>query len=656
MITFQVQNLKHWLKQTIIACLPLVMSMSLIWSQQAPAAQAQPAPPKPVLLSGTGAPGTAPQPLSDADRAKLQDPLFQLVLKDHADAKTLADLNKFLKPAGQDVFVVDEHIADSQPQVGNGLAERRAVITMNGTTNNQILDQNVLLSMEFNSEQFQSPSFIEAMGWDDSSGSFNYYKLDKRQDEPTATWKFRGNSKNADLLSASSRQGTCMQCHINGAVVMKELDLPWNNWNSFSSKASYLSAGNTSWPIVNAANTPLSNLDGAESLETATIKPAITRFNERRISTLKSADGQTIVDAKRLLKPLFVTTEFNLISSHAMSALHPFSASTGSGTKKVVDVPNRFFINDQTLSALNISSDFRFATLEGKDYEHLVRQTKTTLNGQQPGDTNFAWFVPEASFVDSDWVRQIVSEQKIVPPAFALAALAIDIETPILSTDRANLWSDKILPAQFKIGPNNDLIAQVVKNLTALNPASGTPEAKFLALLSQPDKVATTVQTQVDQYVKRERDRLSSAAKPADRSNEWIRLYKLALQRREAILANASLKSLDETGGKFLMARGDLTATVAALPSATTVATNPATNPVTNPTTTRPTLRLGDGGDDVRFLQRQLAGFGLFDGVADGDFGPQTQAAVIAAQRQFKLTADGIVGAATWARLQGPIA
>jgi Putative peptidoglycan binding domain len=635
---------KHELSVWLNKFVTIVVSLGLIWLQHPIAAEAQnpPAKPaatpatKPVLLSATGS--GAPQVMSDADRAKLKDPLFQLVLKDHADVQTLTDINKFLKPDSQSVSVVDEHIVDTATKVGNSPAERRSVITMR---NKDFTDGDVMFSIEFTPDQFQSPNFIEAMGWDESSGSFNYYKLDKRQDEPAATWKFRGNSKDADLLSAASRQGTCMQCHINGAPVMKELDLPWNNWESFSAPTPYLRAGNGSWPIVNAANSPLKNLKGAQILESP-IMSAITRANGRRIDSLKSSDGKTIVDAKRLLKPLFVTTEFNLISSDTVSALHPFSPSTGRSSSDV-SVPGSFFINQKILNNLNIQTDFSVATVKGQDYDHLIRQTKTTLNGKQPGDTHFAWSVPEASFLDTDWVRQL-DEKAIVPRAFSIAALAIDMETPILSADRAKLWSDKILPAQFAIGDNGNLIPQVVKNLTALNPAAGTPEAKFLQLLQKPETVAATVQNQVNQYASRESNLLSDKAKPADRSNEWIRLYKLALKRREAVLADATLKSLDETGGKLLLARGDSTVTVAALPSTTT------------PVATRPTLKLDAQGDDVVFLQRQLKALGVFNGTIDGDFGPQTQAAVIAAQKRLSLTADGVVGPATWAALQGSIA
>jgi hypothetical protein len=239
------------------------------------------------------------------------------------------------------------------------------VITLRNSQN-QVADGDVMLSVEFTPTQFQSPSFIEAMGWDESSGSFNYYKL---SGEPSA-WKFRGNSKDADLLSAASRQNTCMQCHINGAPVMKELDLPWNNWESFSAPTPYLKSGNGSWPIVNAANSPLQDLLGAEILESP-IMSAITRFNGRRIDSLKSSDGQTIVDAKRLLKPLLVTTEFNLITSDTVSALHPFSPSTGRPTGNV-DVPGSFFINRKILNSLGVRTDFSFATLKGQDYDHLL--------------------------------------------------------------------------------------------------------------------------------------------------------------------------------------------------------------------------------------------------------------------------------------------
>lgn len=58
------------------------------------------------------------------------------------------------------------------------------------------------------------------------------------------------------------------------------------------------------------------------------------------------------------------------------------------------------------------------------------------------------------------------------------------------------------------------------------------------------------------------------------------------------------------------------------------------------------TLRTGDKGQQVRALQKLLGGIAV-----DGDFGPETRAAVEAYQRQYKLDVDGIVGPKTWAVL-----
>jgi hypothetical protein len=610
--------------------------VSVLWIN---AAQSQPVPPKPVLTKQ--ATNTAPpQPMTEAERADLKDPLFQLVLKDHADVKTVAQINQFLKPAGQDVFVVDERVADTAPKVNGTPASRRAVITPNGTTNQMLLDQNVFFSTFFNSEQFNTGNFIEAMGWDDTQSRFNYYKFDQSGGESTPSWKFRGSSKDADILPAASRQNTCMQCHINGGTVMKELFLPWNNWNSFSAPTNYLTKGTGNWPIAQPANSPLKDLGGAQQLEGAAILPTIIRQNERRINALRSADRQTITDARRLLKPLFVTTEFNIISSSTLSPLHPFNKPSNS-PGDLISVPTSFFLNSSLIqNELGVTASFfDFDRISTADYAHLVRQTKTSLGGAQPGDSNFAWFVPEASFMDTDWVSQLI-QKEIVPRQFVAAALAVDLENPVLSRDRAKLWDAKIIPAQFKTGAQNDLVAQTIKNLQALQPANGTPEATFLQLLRSPDAVAA-LQDRVNQYVAREAQRLdlNKGATKKTRSDEWIRLYKLMLQRREAIANDPVQKSLNERG-TLLFAKGDISVAVTPLPSSTT------------PPPARPTLRQGDRGDNVTFLQQRLKALGFFNSVVDGDFGPLTRTAVIAMQRRSNLTADGVVGPRSWAVLQ----
>jgi len=60
-----------------------------------------------------------------------------------------------------------------------------------------------------------------------------------------------------------------------------------------------------------------------------------------------------------------------------------------------------------------------------------------------------------------------------------------------------------------------------------------------------------------------------------------------------------------------------------------------------------PTLRLNSSGADVTLLQEKLQSLGFSPGKIDGDFGPGTEAAVIAFQRSEGLLADGIVGPTT---------
>ena len=64
-----------------------------------------------------------------------------------------------------------------------------------------------------------------------------------------------------------------------------------------------------------------------------------------------------------------------------------------------------------------------------------------------------------------------------------------------------------------------------------------------------------------------------------------------------------------------------------------------------------PTLRKGDSGPDVVYLQTLLCSVG--DPIAvDGKFGSGTEKAVKAFQTQYGLTADGVVGPVTWDALE----
>ena len=60
------------------------------------------------------------------------------------------------------------------------------------------------------------------------------------------------------------------------------------------------------------------------------------------------------------------------------------------------------------------------------------------------------------------------------------------------------------------------------------------------------------------------------------------------------------------------------------------------------------TLRQGDSGDDVAYMQRRLIELGYLTGTADGKFGASTLAAVKAFQKANGLTVDGVAGTKTF--------
>lgn len=64
-----------------------------------------------------------------------------------------------------------------------------------------------------------------------------------------------------------------------------------------------------------------------------------------------------------------------------------------------------------------------------------------------------------------------------------------------------------------------------------------------------------------------------------------------------------------------------------------------------------PILRVGNRGQAVLNVQRALLKHGIRVSL-DGDFGPATKAGVIRLQKKRGLTADGVVGPATWAALR----
>lgn len=514
-------------------------------------------------------------PMSADETAQLGDPLFVLALRDHADVTDLGQLENLLQPdaSKRQVFVVSEEITDPTPGPNHA---RRAVIAFTGKNGNTILDSNVMLAVFFNDQTCPTPAVIEAWGWDGTRGRYNYYRLDDAAaPNGKMSWKFRMSSDGADMLTPQSRQGTCMACHVNGGPVMKELLLPWNNWHSFASQVPYLTPTGdpaTRWAV--ATKDPLSgHLTGAESLE-SNIAGGIKQYATQRMLQCvgrQAADGRLALDAngfgqvvsgRRLLRSLFLTTEYNVISSGQKSGLHPFSAGAQTGPTQSVMIPATFFLNANLIAGggslqykgLGLAASQQFATLPPltpAEYKQLVNDAGVKIAGQ-PGDTNFAWIIPEASHIDNALADRLL-QTGVVTPEFLAAIQTVDLETPVFSTDRAallrfvpdNFRFQKVVGDPLQTGRHpDDLTKQVIAALQASQPTDGSVEARFLNLLQDPDPKKRLADA-VNAYLAREQKLLGD---PQTRPSELKRLYQKAVAARLKALSDPILRTLNESG------------------------------------------------------------------------------------------------------------
>ena len=500
-------------------------------------------------------------PLSAEEKERLQDPLFRLVLAQRPDEIRLAKIEEMIQPdrTKRRIFVVDEEIKNPRPP-----QSRRAVIDFLGSNQGVQLDRNVMLSITFSSERVPEITDVEAWGWDDTKGVYNYYKLD-REGTPTRSWKLRATSENADIRTAQEREGSCIACHVSGAPIMKELLFPWNNWHSNRSQAAYLlpdTPPEKRWRV--ATDPGLSGLSEAQTLE-GVIMGSIKGFNNRRFEQLvRRVDqgGFVVEDARRVLRPLFETTEVNFISNSQPSNLHPLGDTPQTGPSQPIAIPNSFFLASALFGGgsdlagsggLGIAEATQFrsvAVIQPAEYKTLIEKSGVKLRtSENPprtlrGDTHFAWFVPETAFVANHWIDTLLRE-KVVTPAFVAAVLAADLETPIFSTGRARLLA--FVPASFSGTsgePHPDrLTRDVIARLEAANPAAGSVEADFLATLKSPNPL-DVVKAKIVAYKDRISQRLSDQS---TRNDELERLFGLLIARRQAVQGHPVLGNLIES-------------------------------------------------------------------------------------------------------------
>ena len=309
-----------------------------------------------------------------------------------------------------------------------------------------------------------------------------------------------GNSWHA--LEPDSRGKGCFDSHVNGSVVMKELRIPWINWQSERAT------------IRLAEDDPLRHdqlfqqVIGAERLE-LTVRSLITRWTAARLAAV-TANG--VVDhPDRLLRHLFTSTTVNLTSTDRQS-------STITADSPELTLPTGFWLNQDVLF-----DDLRLFTQAAPPRapaaRYLAGLTRFGFRLEekfsafsQPGDTFFAFVVPEAAHEDNEVVRQMV-RKGLISAKFAACVLMVDFPNPVFSPARSHLM--RYVPTTpTKAVELCDRVAQAIVDAARTRTLpDDSPEGLFAAHWQVPDDAWQTVFGQrVDAYLRKVTQQIQTAS------------------------------------------------------------------------------------------------------------------------------------------------
>jgi hypothetical protein len=265
---------------------------------------------------------------------------------------------------------------------------------------------------------------VELMAWDRRSGGFNFY----RTVGANSAWVFAGNSRHA-LVDPTQGKGP-FESHQSGNVLMKELRAPWIHWDSPDAEV---------LPSVFAGDDPLrehpwfreKEPQGAFTCEVSVARPSIERWTKARFAALVAQEG-TVDRPPRVMRQLLETPTVNLISSPARSRDAVAAAR--------VELPETFFVDAEALKLLGLPPP-RFA-VEGRLYGRSLRSFQVRLTDDdgfaRPGDTHFAFVVPERAFEDHAVLAEAV-RVGLISHRLAACLVMTDFPNPVFSTRRAAL-------------------------------------------------------------------------------------------------------------------------------------------------------------------------------------------------------------------------
>ena len=225
----------------------------------------------------------APRRMTAAELRKLGDPFASLLLargKIPRSGEELVEKIRASVPKGDPLRTLRTFLVGEGSQLASANAGVDATLRFVVTLGRGPDGPDVFLS----TGDPKQPGSVEVMGWDRRTGGFNYY----RSTGPTAMWMFAGNSR--DALRESSRGKGPFESHPSGALLMKELKTPWNNWHSPNANIP-ANAFAKNDPRRKHAWFTKKDPGGALALELDAARPAISRWARARFRRLRKRGG-----------------------------------------------------------------------------------------------------------------------------------------------------------------------------------------------------------------------------------------------------------------------------------------------------------------------------------------------------------------------------
>jgi hypothetical protein len=349
-------------------------------------------------------------------------------------------------------------------------------------------------------------TFLQVIGWDPVLNAYRFY------DRRDGAWIFAGSSW--DALVAPTRGKGPFDSHVNGALNMKELKIPWQNWHSEAAviKDEILDPAD---PLRTeklwTARSP------AQEFERTFIRPGIARWMQARFAAC--IDGRQLIRLPEFMRHVLETTTVNLTSSVVengqLAGLDHFI------------LPLTFFFNsDALLNTMGLEPDIRVPQVDARLYRECLKKFAVELTDGSfrfPGDTHFVFVVPEPAFEDLVVLGSLISAS-VVSLKLAACLLMVHFPNPVFSSRRAALM--KYVPASAAIGQGDltEFVAAVERASETLPP--GSPEAEFLSNWRLPDNEWQHVfAKRIEEFMAHIDERLKSA-------NGFADIFRLAESRR----------------------------------------------------------------------------------------------------------------------------